>query len=244
MNSILLLLQFFTRIPIKKELNYSDEAFKKSIWFMPILSVITAVPIFLVSYLGVKLGNYSIFALLTLVTWIIVTGAFHLDGFSDTCDGLFSGRQKDRILEIMKDSRIGSYGTIGIILVLMFKGLILKEIITLGRPDFILLILLMGKISLLLTAYFGKPAKEKSSGNVFINGNNSNALIFNIIFMLIFGYFLGELLKTSVALLGTVIFTLAFNLGTYRIIGGIVGDNLGFSNEVGELIIGIILIWH
>lgn len=245
MNSILLLLQFFTRIPVVKDLDYSQEAFKKSQFFFFLLALISSLPVYFIGYLGQINGkNTMIFSFMSLIVWILVTGAFHLDGFSDSCDGLFSGRSKERILEIMKDSRVGSYGVIGIFMDLALKLFILYSLIHRGRALLIPLVFISGKVSLLLNGYLGKAAKESSSGNVFIENKNLYAVLLNIIVMLISGYLFNSFLKTIGALLGIIIFTLVFHYYTHRTIGGLVGDNLGFSNEVGEIIIGIFLIWN
>ena len=66
--------------------------------------------------------------LASMITGLFVTGAFHEDGFADVCDGMGGGFNKEQILRIMKDSRIGAYGTIGLIAILASKFVLLKEL--------------------------------------------------------------------------------------------------------------------
>lgn len=68
-----------------------------------------------------------------MISGILLTGAFHEDGFADVCDGFGGGWEKQRILEIMKDSRIGAYGVIGLTLLLLLKFYTLKYIINITQ---------------------------------------------------------------------------------------------------------------
>ncbi|MCI1113861.1 adenosylcobinamide-GDP ribazoletransferase, partial [Stenotrophomonas maltophilia] len=64
----------------------------------------------------------------------LMTGGFHLDGLADTCDGVFSARSRDRMLEIMRDSRLGTHGGLALIFVVLAKILVLIELALRGEP--------------------------------------------------------------------------------------------------------------
>jgi adenosylcobinamide-GDP ribazoletransferase len=66
--------------------------------------------------------------ILTLVLWVVLTGGLHLDGLADCCDGFFASTSIERRLEIMKDSRLGTFGGIGLVLVLLLKAAILSSL--------------------------------------------------------------------------------------------------------------------
>src|SRR5665648_1160775 len=124
---LVLAIQFLTRIPINKRIEFNEKNIKKSlIFFAPIgllIGLLSAIPfIFLHKY------SISIASSLSLFLMVILTGGLHLDGLADTCDGFFSGREGDRIEEIMKDSRIGAFGVIGIVLILISKFAILSSL--------------------------------------------------------------------------------------------------------------------
>ena len=117
MNNFLVGLQFLTRITVKKNLDWSEKACGGSVKFFPfigaILGIIYAifgyVIYFLLPQYNFNLSTHLIgFILLALN--IFLTGALHCDGFTDTMDGILSGRKRERILEIMKDSRVGAHG--------------------------------------------------------------------------------------------------------------------------------------
>ncbi len=92
---ILILIQFYTRIPIKKELDFDKERYAKSIFFLPIISLLIAIPIYIVYFLGIKLAlDKYLIGFLLLLTNISLTGGLHLDGLADSFDGLFSYKKK------------------------------------------------------------------------------------------------------------------------------------------------------
>lgn len=112
---------FFTRIPIPKHIAFSQENLNKCNRYFPIIGYVVG---------GITALSYLVFSfilpdtitiLLSMVTSILLTGAFHEDGFADVCDAFGGGWTKEKILIIMKDSRVGAYGVVGIILLLMIK---------------------------------------------------------------------------------------------------------------------------
>lgn len=261
MEFILMLVQFFSRIPVNKSFDYSEDTFKKSNKYLSlvgfIISIIPALLMFILAYFSV-FNNSFILSLITLLVYTLITGAFHLDGLSDSVDGLFSGRNRERILEIMKDSRIGSYGTIALIFSFLFKFAIFNTIgINAQAYDlhfysfFIISICMAGKYALSFLGHISNRAKEISSGNYFIKNSNWIDVIINGIVFSIVLVINCILIKKSVEKI-IIIFLLSntlISLVTYcfskycnKKIGGIVGDNLGFIAEVSEIIIGILVI--
>lgn len=114
-------LMFFTRIPVPFTIPYSGEIMNKSqkyfAWIGLLVGVINAVLL----YLFTLLFNLEIGIVLMMIGSVLLTGAFHEDGFTDMCDSFGGGYGKEKILTIMKDSRVGAYGTIGIILLFALK---------------------------------------------------------------------------------------------------------------------------
>lgn len=123
-------LMFYTRIPCPKWVGHSEENLNKSTIYFPVVGWIVGG-----AAAGVYWGLHFLFPLevallLSMVASILLTGAFHEDGFADVCDGFGGGWTKLRILEIMKDSRLGTYGVTGLGLMLTLKFLALKVIIS------------------------------------------------------------------------------------------------------------------
>lgn len=136
---ILLMVQFFTSLPLKISLEVKEEDFGKGLAFAPLVGLLIGGILAAAYYvfLQVFAGNAAI--VLTVITYIILTGGLHLDGLGDTFDGLFSNRSRERILEIMRDSRVGTNAVLAITSILLLNVAALTSI----KPDSILKVLLL-----------------------------------------------------------------------------------------------------
>lgn len=122
-------LQFLTRIHIVKQDSWTAEDFGHSTRFFPLVGLVQGVIYLLFAWLLLPvLGQSAVFASLMLILTIIITGGLHYDGFMDTMDGLLSARSRERMLEIMKDSRVGSYGALAAICLILLQWSLLREI--------------------------------------------------------------------------------------------------------------------
>lgn len=120
-------IRFFTRLPVPAWVGHSAEALNASARYFPAVGLLIGGVGALV-YLGAAcLWPKAVAVLLSMAATIYATGAFHEDGLSDTTDGLGGGWEKGRILEIMKDSRVGSYGVVALVLALLGKFILLLE---------------------------------------------------------------------------------------------------------------------
>ena len=243
MQWILLLTQYFTRIPVKRDLDYSPGTLREASYLLALhASFIALLPAGLALGLSFFDVPVIIVALVTLTFQLFLTGAFHLDGMADTLDGLFSGRSRERILEIMKDPTMGSYGTAGIVLDLAFKGIIYYELIRSSRIMILLLLAAAGKTALVLSAHVGRQAKANSSANLLISNIPAASVLVNTALTLILAWALQVTAVYALALVALYAATLLFVWVCQRKIGGLVGDNLGFAAEMGEIVVGIFLV--
>lgn len=235
-------LMFFTRLPVPT-IEYSQEKLNASSRYFPLVGVLVgalSATVFMFSTLILPL---KVAVLLSMIASILITGAFHEDGFADTCDGFGGGYTKEKILDIMKDSRIGAYGAIGIILLLILKFLLLSEI----QPMMIPIVIVAGhsvsrliSISLLYSMVY---VKESGKAKPL-----STALpLSSLIVASIFGLFPLLLFKKILVIL--IIIPLLFTrwyLSYYfkKHIGGYTGDCLGAAQQVSEIVfyLGIFLL--
>ena len=178
---------------------------------------------------------------MTLFFDVLLTGGFHLDGLADTADGLFSSRSKERMLEIMKDSRIGSNGVLALI---FYYGLMIAMGPYLPQPKWLIVasLSMIGKVGLTIQLYKMRYARESGgSGNFFSGTKTSSILLAQIVplAVLIGGFWLKGILAYSLVILGT----LAFRWFVYQKIDGETGDTLGASVEVAQImfLIGMII---
>jgi adenosylcobinamide-GDP ribazoletransferase len=129
-------IQFLTRLPTPALRGFRPEWLPASARYFPLVGVLVGAASLAVWWLASLVLPNAVAVGLTLAAWLLLTGAFHEDGFADACDGFGGGTTPARVLEIMKDSRIGAYGAIGIVLMLGLKWTTLAAI---PRIDFPLL---------------------------------------------------------------------------------------------------------
>ncbi|HNC68785.1 MAG TPA: adenosylcobinamide-GDP ribazoletransferase, partial [Thauera aminoaromatica] len=121
-------LGFFTRLPVPAWVPWSSERMHHAARYFALVGWVVGGAGAL-GYLALAwLLPPAVAVVLSMALTIRLTGAFHEDGFADSCDGLGGGWDKAQILAIMKDSRIGSYGTIGMVLMLLAKAAALVEL--------------------------------------------------------------------------------------------------------------------
>ena len=123
-------IMFFTRIPCPKWVDHKPEYLRKSAKYFSLVGIVVGCIGAFVFFCSSFIFSSEIALMLSIFSTIYVTGAFHEDGFADVCDGLGGGWTKEKILLIMKDSRLGTYGTVGLLLLLAIKFSALREVPT------------------------------------------------------------------------------------------------------------------
>ncbi|MEW7314422.1 adenosylcobinamide-GDP ribazoletransferase [Buttiauxella gaviniae] len=167
----------------------------------------------------------------------LITGGFHLDGLADTCDGIFSARTRDRMLEIMRDSRLGTHGGLALIFVIVMKVLVVSELALRGGNMLALLAAasVAGRSASVLLMYRHNYAREKGLGNLFIGKVTGTQTLLT----LAGGAGLCTVLLPASGLLAFGITLIAmWGLGWMlkRTLGGQTGDTLGAAIELGEVV--------
>ncbi|MBU1340018.1 MAG: adenosylcobinamide-GDP ribazoletransferase, partial [Proteobacteria bacterium] len=131
---------FITILPAGKNVAYSPLGMIK---FFPVVGLIIGGLLLIVDVISSHLWSPFVVAILDVLFLVVVTGAFHLDGLGDTADGMFSHRPKERVLEIMKDSRTGMMGLVAVFCTLAVKTAGIYSIKTIGTPFQTLALLLI-----------------------------------------------------------------------------------------------------
>jgi adenosylcobinamide-GDP ribazoletransferase len=121
-------LMFFTRIPCPKWIDHAPEILNKSTRYFSLVGILVGSISAFFYLVAAQLFSTEIALVISMIASIWTTGAFHEDGFADVCDGFGGGWTKDKILLIMKDSRLGTYGVVGLVFILGMKFLALNEI--------------------------------------------------------------------------------------------------------------------
>ncbi len=121
-------LRFFTRLPVPSWVGHSERQLDQAARYFPLVGVLVGGIGALVTIAAAQLLPLSLAILAGMAATLLVTGAFHEDGFADAVDGFGGAWDKERVLEIMKDSRIGSFGAIAISMMLLAKFSALAQI--------------------------------------------------------------------------------------------------------------------
>ncbi|KOA19768.1 cobalamin synthase [Clostridium homopropionicum DSM 5847] len=237
----LLMLQVLTRVPIKKSLPCENKNFKNGANYFSFIGLLIGLCQFGLFILLSKITAINFAVIAIIIFDALITGAMHIDGFGDTCDGFFAFKGKDKIIEIMKDSRIGTFACIGIVLNLLIKYQGYLFLAVNSKAMSIILISMISRFSMILLSYIGKSAKENGSGNLFINTVTIKEVIVNIAFVLVIGFLLNSIFQTSILLISAVVITILFNSLCNSKIDGITGDSLGANNELVVLLSLMIL---
>lgn len=114
-------LQFFTRVPVPRWVGFEPDWLHHASRYFPAVGIVVGAVTATMYALAAMVLPHVVAVLLSTIAGIYLTGAFHEDGFADTCDGFGGGQNRQRVLEIMTDSRIGAYGAIGIVALLGLK---------------------------------------------------------------------------------------------------------------------------
>ena len=115
-------LQFLTRVPVPRWVGFEPAWLNQSARHFPLVGFLVGSVSALVLWIGNIAITPTVAVGLAMVASLVVTGAFHEDGLADTCDALGGRVSRERALEIMKDSRIGAYGAIGLVMMLGLKA--------------------------------------------------------------------------------------------------------------------------
>ncbi|MDO5714291.1 MAG: adenosylcobinamide-GDP ribazoletransferase [Tissierellia bacterium] len=227
--SLILSLQFLTRIPIPIKIPFEDKFLRKSIFFFPWIGLFIGV---LLGFIGKFLPKGTVYGLIVTIFWVGITGAMHLDGVADTFDGFFSGKSRERILEIMKDSRTGSFGVIALLFVIVGKILMLSYISP-SSPLFLGIICSGARLGNGFVISLFPGARPGGMGELF-----RRTKPFPYILVSASLYFIFLLLSNPEYLwivTGEILFIFSFSFYSKYKIGGVTGDIYGANVEMGEL---------
>ena len=228
---------FFTRLPVPGWVGHSAAALSQCARYFPAVGLLVGGIGALVYWLALHLWPQPVAVLLSMAATLYATGAFHEDGLSDTADGLGGGWDKARILAIMKDSRVGSYGVVALVLALLGKFALLSGIDAALVPAALLAGHAVSRFgATLIMATLDYARDEESSKSRPATHRPSLASL-----LLAAGFALLPLLLLPLAkaLAGIVLAALAATwlaAKFQRWLGGYTGDCLGAVQQVTEIL--------
>ena len=243
----IILIQFMTRIPIPLKISYSEKKLGKSIKFFPLVGLIIGLILYfanflIIVYLKNIFYNKTIIAIFLIILEILIVGIIHIDGLADTFDGLFSYAKKEKMLEIMKDSRIGTNGAVVLILYFITKTVLISEIIT-TNPKYLIIFPIIARLSTPVNAGLSNYARKSGMSNAIISENGIFEAIFSLALSIILVFYIIDI-KGIITISIAFIFIIIFMLNVRKKIDGITGDTMGACLELTSILVlflGIIL---
>ena len=250
-NSFLIGLQFLTRIFVVKQTVWTEKSFGESVKFFPAVGAVLG--IFCAGIVGVL--NFFTAGNLPLLTGavgfaalILLTGGIHCDGLMDSVDGLFSGREREKILQIMKDSRAGSFGVVSMILVAALDISALAELAKFSTANLCAAIFsapIIGRLMMVATIGKFPYARPEGMGKAFAQFTTNKTIIFAAIqatiFLALLNFFDVKFFVTAlIATLGALFATWRFANFSTKKIGGVTGDIYGAVTTLSETCVLII----
>jgi len=224
--------QFLTIFPTLIKRMFTSQEMGRAVGWFPLVGVALGLALYGVNYFAHLIFPASVSAALTLFAWVVFTRAFHLDGFMDTCDGLFGGWTPERRLEIMKDSRMGAFGVAGGVLVLLTEYAALQSSINLFPA--LILSTTLGRWASPLVIYAFPYAREDGLGiemkrNVTLREIILATLITGITAWFVYSW-LGFALMPGAAIIGFLVALYAM-----RLLPGLTGDIYGTVTTLVEM---------
>lgn len=243
MKHLRLAISFLTVFPVYKKIA-NEKEMAVSLYCYPLVGFLLGGILALASYGQMRLSLGMAGDAVIILLWIILTGGLHLDGLMDSADGLFSGRERERKLEIMKDSRVGAMGVIALAAMLLLK-VSFMGLLTYPLKYWVLLLApAVGRSAILLPiAHYPYARQGPGLGRAFGNNTSSAVLPMGVLLLAIASYLsVSRLLLMAGVALTLVISALAAYL-INRSLGGHTGDTFGalceFSETVFLIVIGI-----
>lgn len=240
MNAFFHAVAFLTRIPVPR-LSNSKKDWERSVAFYPYVGGFLGLFLWLAAWLLFQIAPVSLAAVLLFAFWVFLTGGLHLDGWMDLADGMGSNRDKQRTLEIMKDSRTGSMGVIAALLLFMVKGVAMVSLLETGHFLFFLLPPLAARFFLVAAIWFWPYISEKGLGTGLKKGLKGWTMIVSLLVTLIVFYGVAGMPGMVTIGLAAVAGWLFLQKVMQRL-GGLTGDVYGALVEWTEMVVVVLLV--
>jgi adenosylcobinamide-GDP ribazoletransferase len=225
--------EFLTIFTVSRKHDVTEGDLAKSMVYFPLVGFL----------IGVIL-NYSDKALawtvpptianaLLLIMLVLITRALHIDGLADTLDGIMGGHDRMSRLEIMKDSRLGTAGALGIVLLLLVKYLCFNNLFDNDKASALLTAPMLGRWSQILMVFRANYGREQGMGSPFVGHLRGSGMIATSAVALGLAIFVSGI-WAAILIASVALFTLVCRWYLVRKLGGVTGDAIGAVSELNE----------
>lgn len=253
---ILTAVQFFTRVPVPAWVGHSARQLDQSARYFPLVGMGVGALAAGVFWLSTLLLPLSLAVVLSMLAGILITGAFHEDGLSDFVDGMGGGYTREKMLAIMKDSHVGAYGVLAIVLALLIKFAALLEISNKHTLVFISATLVAAHcisrllaVSIMMTQSYVRDDDTARAKPVAQGLSNVSFMIAILTGMLAVALLLvagGDIVNIVSALACALLLRIYLGRLLQKKLGGYTGDCLGAVQQITEIgfYLGLLFSWR
>jgi adenosylcobinamide-GDP ribazoletransferase len=244
MKRFLAALRFLTICPLPGSWGTAEEDLARSVPCFPLVGLLLGG---LAAAAAWALGRLDVPAMLTALALVVLlltfSGCLHLDGLSDSADGLLSSRSRDRMLEIMKDSHVGPMGVVAVLVILLAKFSALTSMRPGLRWAAVLLMPLAGRAAIVVHLALLRYVRPGGLGTIFCHTGRRLAAVWGLTLLAAVGW--GLFGPRGLAIAGVALAAILVSaLYLHRKLGGITGDTLGAVSEILETVPAVMLaVW-
>ncbi len=226
---------FMTRLPVSQKMQCDPDALSSAAVFFPLVGLLVSAGAIILNHVFSRFVSQDVVVVIVLVFLVTVTGGFHEDALADAADGFGGGWGKDKILSIMRDSRVGSFGALAIALALLARFVFLKNIPPPKFDGYLVAGQVTGRWTALPLSYFLPPAREEGGQGARVAGKITAFTLVTgtLLTLAILGVALG--VKALWVMLAAVVITGASGAYYRHRIGGVTGDCLGATSQIAEV---------
>ncbi len=235
--SFLAAIQFLTSIPVPLKRELSPEQLGRATAYFPVVGLIIGGILVILNWLLGFILPASVVNALLIVALVIITGALHLDGLADTCDGIAGHKPVEERWRVMHDSRTGAFGVVGIVLLLLVKYVALNNIPSVFTIAVLLFMPVVSRWAMVYAIFVFRYARPSGLGTAFKTATRWPEFTVATIFTLAIAVALYPLFSITGLLLifGIWIITTSFAFYLKYKFAGLTGDTYGAINEVAEV---------
>jgi len=235
-------LRFLTILPAPTRREIDTKDLGQSLSYFPLVGLVLGIILLGLNWGLTLILPPSVVNALIVAALVILTGAHHLDGLMDTCDGIVAGKSREERLAIMSDSKVGAFGIVGAFLLLLLKYVSLSSAPLLPA---LLLMPVLSRWMMVGTIFIFPYAKTSGMGFAFKQGTKWSRFVSATVMALVITV---VVLQLQALVLMSALWLIIFGLASYlrSRLGGLTGDNYGAINEIAEVLVLllIILIWR
>lgn len=241
MNRFVAAVRFLTIVPVPGKMGHDEAALTGSLPYFPVIGLLIGAVAAGLALILQTLFAPLVVSMLTVIILLAASGGLHMDGLCDSADGFFSARPREQMLQIMRDSRVGTMGVLAIVLVIGIKVTALASLDESSFSTTVFLMPVAGRCTLLvLMAILPYVRPEGGLATLFYTRGSRMASLWGMSVFLLTGWLVAG---PAGFIAGLIVFGFVLLFAVYcrHKIGGATGDTLGAGCELAEVMVALVL---